>query len=123
MEMYKWMMFMLFLGASILGLVILFNNILQKADEKQEAAPPPAGNVVTVDAKAAEAVYKQSCISCHGGNLEGGVGPNLQKVGAKLNAQQIQQVVMNGRRMMPGFKGQLKDQDIANLAGWLAELK
>jgi cytochrome c5 len=95
-------------------------NVISASAE--EAAPPPVENIV-VDAQAAETIYEQSCISCHGGNLEGGVGPNLQQVGGNLTKQQIQKVLLNGRGMMPAFKGKLTDEEITNLVGWLAEHK
>lgn len=55
--------------------------------------------------------------------MEGGVGPNLQQVGENLTKQQIQKILLNGRGMMPAFKGKLTDEEITNLVGWLAEHK
>jgi cytochrome c551 len=71
----------------------------------------------------AQAVYKQNCVTCHGVNLEGGVGPNLQKVGARLNVDQITARITNGGGGMPPFKGTLKDNEINALAVWLATNK
>lgn len=70
-----------------------------------------------------EATFKANCISCHGNNLEGAVGPNLQKVGAKYSADEIAGIVSNGRGGMPAFKGQLSDADIQGVAQWLAAKK
>ncbi|KIL42477.1 cytochrome c-551 [Gordoniibacillus kamchatkensis] len=80
------------------------------------APAPAAGGTTTVDA---QAIYKQNCMSCHGADLSGGVGPNLQKVGSRLSADQITAQIANGKGAMPPFKGTLKDPDIAALAGWL----
>lgn len=68
-----------------------------------------------------EAIYKKSCISCHGGNLEGKSGPNLQKVGASMSEQDILNQIINGGGRMPGG---LVDNDQAKaLAKWLSKKK
>jgi len=77
----------------------------------------------TVDAAAAETVYKANCVSCHAVDLAGGVGPNLQKVGGALSVTDIRNKIEQGGGGMPAFKGTLSDTDIANLAGWLGTMK
>lgn len=71
----------------------------------------------------ATAVFKANCVSCHGVNLEGAVGPNLQKVGSKLSKDQVAATVTNGKGAMPSFKGKLNDDEISSLATWLADKK
>jgi cytochrome c550 len=44
-------------------------------------------------------------------------------VGSKLTLEQTYKLLQNGKGMMPGFKTQLKDEEIANLSRWLAEKK
>ncbi|AIG26262.1 menaquinol-cytochrome c reductase cytochrome b/c subunit [Brevibacillus laterosporus] len=65
----------------------------------------------------------QSCIGCHGGNLEGGMGPNLQKIGSTLSAEDIHKTIAEGKGDMPGgmFKG--SDEDLKKLVDYLASLK
>jgi mono/diheme cytochrome c family protein len=55
--------------------------------------------------------------------MEGGAGPNLQKVGARLSVDQISATITNGRGGMPPFKGTLKDNEIHALSEWLAANK
>jgi mono/diheme cytochrome c family protein len=74
----------------------------------------------TVDASA---VYKQNCVSCHGVDLGGAVGPNLQNVGSRLSVDQIATVIANGRNAMPAFKDRLKTEEIDALSVWLAAKK
>jgi mono/diheme cytochrome c family protein len=121
--MYKWTLFILLIGAFALGITELFvqANDHQKAIE--EAKKPEVVSTVPLDAVAAEAVYKQSCISCHGGNLEGGVGPALTKVGSVMTEPQLVKQIANGKGIMPPFKSTLKDTEIANLSKWLAAKK
>jgi len=82
-----------------------------------------AGTGTTTTKVDAEAVFKANCVSCHGNNLEGAVGPNLQKVGGKLSKGDIDAVVTNGRGGMPSFKGQLSSEEIAGIADWLSTKK
>ncbi|WP_019533294.1 c-type cytochrome [Paenibacillus ginsengihumi] len=79
-----------------------------------------AGGGATVNA---ESLYKSNCLSCHGGNLEGGVGPALSAVGSKYSADQLSDIINNGRGAMPGFKDRLSADEIAGLADWLAAKK
>ncbi|WP_051621088.1 c-type cytochrome [Paenibacillus sp. UNC451MF] len=73
----------------------------------------------------AEAIVKQTCISCHGDTLDGkgSEKKNLQKIGAKMNKEQIVNQITNGGGGMPGFKGKLKEEEIAAVAAWLEAKK
>lgn len=71
-----------------------------------------------------EKIYKQSCASCHGSDLAGQNGPNLQKIGAKYDQAKIKDIIANGKGgAMPAFKSQLKPEQITSLAKWLSEKK
>lgn len=81
----------------------------------------------TIDGASAsvDALYKKNCLSCHGGKLEGRVGPdtNLTKVGGKLSREQIAAQIANGGGTMPGFKQFLNESEISALADWLSTKK
>jgi len=65
---------------------------------------------------------QSSCMGCHGKNLEGAMGPNLQKVGSKYDANQIAEIIKNGKGAMPADL--MKDEaEIKKLAEYLASLK
>jgi cytochrome c551 len=84
----------------------------------------PTGTAAAVDSSmVAQTVFKQNCVVCHGVDLSGGVGPNLQKVGARLTQEQIVTTITNGRNVMPAFKGKLKPEEIDALTKWLAAKK
>ncbi|MGF6952941.1 alcohol dehydrogenase (cytochrome c) [Neobacillus sp. B4I6] len=69
----------------------------------------------------AEVIYKNSCMSCHGGNLEGGAGPDLRHVGVSMSEEEILNQIINGGGRMPGG---LVDKDQAEiLAKWLSQKK
>ena len=48
-----------------------------------------------------EDIYNQSCISCHGGNYEGGAGPELLGVDSRLSQEEVKEVLQNGKGIMP----------------------
>lgn len=84
------------------------------------AAPAPADSSFKADA-----VWKaqSSCMGCHGQNMEGAVGPNLQKIGSKYSVEEIADIIHNGKPPgMPG--GMIKDEaEIKKLAEYMASLK
>ena len=46
-------------------------------------------------------MYKNSCSACHGGDLTGGVGPDLTKVGSKLSQEEMEKIINEGKGSMP----------------------
>lgn len=117
--MHKWTMFGVFCAACLLGLSILFTTIPK--EESQEEAAPAVDAPLNVEA--ATAVYGKSCLSCHGDQLQGVVGPKLSDVGSRLDQQKIAAKINKGGSIMPSFKGQLTSAEISNLAKWLSEKK
>ncbi len=109
-----------FFTACIVAIVLMFT--LPGKEQVAEEAKPSMPEVV-LDAASAETVVKSSCISCHGDQLQGGVGPNLEKIGSQMTPEEIYSLVSKGKGIMPAFKGKLKDEEIANVAQWLATKK
>ncbi|MDD9266725.1 c-type cytochrome [Paenibacillus sp. GCM10023248] len=68
-------------------------------------------------------VYQNFCISCHGNQLQGGEGPNIQKVGERLTEEEIVKRIQKGGGGMPPFQVALKEEELKALASWLAGLK
>jgi cytochrome c551 len=68
-----------------------------------------------------EKLYNQKCSSCHGGNLEGGVGPKLSDVGSRLSQEDIESVIAKGQGAMPPKL--LEGDDASAVAEWLANKK
>lgn len=95
----------------------------QSTEQTQEGASGDGGGTaVAFDEAKAQETYKASCAGCHGANLEGGFGSNLQNVGSRMDADAIYDVIKNGRGQMPP-QGQVSDEDARNVAAWLASLK
>ncbi|MGG0716463.1 cytochrome c550 [Robertmurraya massiliosenegalensis] len=92
-------------------------------DMKEIAAEEENGGAETEDLASAtpEELYQQSgCVSCHGGNYEGGMGPALTGVGDHLSQEEIQDILTNGKGSMP--PGLVQGRE-AEMAEWLAGLK
>jgi mono/diheme cytochrome c family protein len=68
-------------------------------------------------------IYKQNCLSCHGGDLQGTVGPNLQKIGSQLSEEEIAEIIRAGKGGMPGFSRKLNADEIQQLSSWLVQQK
>lgn len=68
-------------------------------------------------------LYKQKCSSCHGAELQGSgtAIPNLTEVGSRLSAEEIENIIVNGRGKMAG--GYLNGDDAIAVAEWLSEKK
>lgn len=95
------------------------NKQAEQPAAEQPAQQPAAGG--TVDAAAAEEKFKSTCAACHGADLSGGAGPNLQQVGSKYSKDDIVGIITNGKGAMP--PGMLKGEDAEVVAAWLAEKK
>ncbi|MDP4552030.1 c-type cytochrome [Guptibacillus hwajinpoensis] len=75
------------------------------------------------DAEAARATYEANCLSCHGENLQGKVGPGLTAVGSSYSKDEILNIIQNGKGQMPGniLRGDTEKEE--NVAKWLADMK
>lgn len=120
--MNKWIMFTMFSVACFLGITLMLFGMPSKEEAAKEAAPIEIADK-PVDIQAAEAVYKQSCISCHGDQLQGGAGPALDKVGGTDSKDNIYKQIMKGGGGMPKFSDKLKEDEVVNLTNWLATMK
>ncbi|WP_334075984.1 MULTISPECIES: cytochrome c [Paenibacillus] len=120
--MQKWIMSGLLVVACAFAAVLMFTLPGREQVAQEEKPQMPE---VTLNAEQAEAVIKANCISCHGDELKGGAGPNLQKVGSALSADQLFGIITKGKGggMMPSFKDKLKEEEIANVALYLSEKK
>ena len=76
------------------------------------------------DAAAGKEVFTSAgCVSCHtlaDAGATGTVGPNLDE--AKPDAALVTDRVTNGAGAMPSFKGQLSEQQIADVAAYVSSV-
>ena len=98
-----------------LGLMFLFSFI--GLDQAEKIANGEYGE--TADMSAEEIYASKTCIGCHGNDLAGGAGaPGLVDVGERLDQEEIKDIIINGKGLMPG--GQANAQEAEVLAEWLA---
>ncbi|AHM60495.1 quinoprotein glucose dehydrogenase [Flammeovirgaceae bacterium 311] len=67
-------------------------------------------------------VYNKYCISCHGPELKGNGPsyPTLVALNQRMSETQVEQIIHNGRNMMPSFK-QIPDNEITALLAFLMD--
>lgn len=65
-------------------------------------------------------LYHQHCASCHGADAQGGdLGPNLVERPVLLREDEWREVVLSGRRRMPGYAEVLTPPLSAEIRAWL----
>lgn len=67
----------------------------------------------------AEAVAQQKCISCHGDNLTGGMGPALN---SSLDADEVHDAIKNGVEGTAMPAGLVPDENIDEMADYILSL-
>jgi len=91
------------------------------------AAPEPATPAFKLkgDPTAGTAIFgKAGCAGCHpraAAHATGTVGPNLDTVSPKPDFRLATARVTLGKGVMPAFKGQLTDQQIADVAAYVVK--
>jgi len=66
-------------------------------------------------------IYEARCATCHGLDLEGGIGPALGE-GSDLAERPVEYIVnpiKNGRGRMPAFRSSLSDSQVDRLVEFL----
>ncbi|MEW9669776.1 c-type cytochrome [Ammoniphilus sp. 3BR4] len=91
--------------------------------EQHEAPAAPAPEAAEGDPGAEIWAKQQNCQGCHGVDMSGGGGPALTTVGANLSADEIKDVIQNGRGNMPGGMFSGSDAELDQLVEYLAGLK
>jgi cytochrome c551/c552 len=76
--------------------------------------------VTSTDQAYSQELLQDSCISCHGTDLEGGAGPALQHVSDSYTKEEIAAIIQYGRGIMPG--GLVSPEDAERLAEYLIEM-
>lgn len=94
-------------------------------EEKPSSAPADQNQSATTSSGGDDTkkVVQQNCASCHGQNLEGGVGPALKDIGSRLDKDAIAKIIKEGRP--PGMPGGLisDEKQVEAVAAYLAEQK
>jgi mono/diheme cytochrome c family protein len=73
------------------------------------------------DLAAGESMYKAACVYCHGDSGAGGEGGGAQLTG-QLAIADIMNVLGNGRNVMPNFSPVMSNEQMHDVASYLAEV-
>jgi mono/diheme cytochrome c family protein len=116
------------LMAALVGLACVFGVYLISSGlpDKEETAKEGTKFTVperAIDAPASEQLYKNMCISCHGDQLQGGVGPELAHIGNSMTKEQIYKKISGGGGGMPAFEDRLTEDQLITITTWLSSRK
>jgi quinoprotein glucose dehydrogenase len=64
---------------------------------------PPKIDLSVNEIQRVKTLYATTCQTCHGVDMEGGVGPALKAVGEHMFYDEFRSIVVNGKGQMPGF--------------------
>jgi heme/copper-type cytochrome/quinol oxidase subunit 2 len=91
-------------------------------EEAEEGGEEAAAGGATADAAAGEEVFSENCSVCHGATGHGGNGgPDLRTMPLAKTQAGAEQQVTNGGGGMPAFSGTLSEEEISNVAAYVAE--
>jgi cytochrome c oxidase cbb3-type subunit 3 len=97
-----------------------------KAVESTGAAYEGSGHKVEEYVSVGKQLYNKMCVSCHGENAKGGVGPSLALSSYKYGKSRldITKSIAEGRPGgMPAFKSQINDEQVESLVEFVLSLK
>lgn len=116
-------------GLMLLAIVSIFYLTWESVDHhdwsqgERYSAKNAVDVVIDTNADGYQIYAANSCIGCHGDNLEGGAaGARLNEVGAERDADYIRNVVINGVGTMPAGQFAGTDEELDVLVEWLASL-
>jgi quinoprotein glucose dehydrogenase len=70
---------------------------------KLNKVEPPKIDLSENEIQRINTLYTSTCQTCHGVNMEGGVGPSLKNIGQHVFYDEFRTAILNGKGQMPGF--------------------
>jgi mono/diheme cytochrome c family protein len=108
----------------IVAVVLVLGGVACGGDDNESATTETTTTEETTTetgTAAGREVFVANCGSCHtlsDAGTSGQVGPSLDTIG--LDASAVENQVRNGGGAMPPFEGQLSDDEIAQVAAYVA---
>jgi cytochrome c550 len=110
----------------VFGIVLMFALSFKGLGDTKNAAKDNKGTTAQKTETAAsnpEGIYKSTCLGCHGEQYQGGAGPALKGVGARLTVDQIKEKITTGKNNK-GMPPNLVPADQAQaMAEWVSKIK
>jgi mono/diheme cytochrome c family protein len=102
------------------------------ASQAQQIVPAPASPQPSAGARAPQAaaaanldnrarLYNDACVACHGVEGEGGEGGGAVLKATGLTSDVVVGVMSDGRNRMPSFRDSYTDQELRDVAAYVAE--
>lgn len=115
-----------FVVIMVFGVALMFTlsfkgNFDSKQTAKEKTAGGGAKTTQTASGFNPEEFYKSTCISCHGDQYQGGVGPSLKGVGSRMSVAQIRERITKGKGVMPA--GLVPEDKADAMAAWVSKIK
>ncbi|KIL46542.1 hypothetical protein KP77_26690 [Jeotgalibacillus alimentarius] len=101
-----------------LGAALVSSMMLAACGGGEEEAADTGSSAGEMDP---ETIFIGNCAGCHGDNLEGASGPNLEEVGSRLSQDEILQVIQEGQGRMPG--NLIEGEEAEVVAEWLSGMQ
>ena len=93
-----------------------------EGEESSSEEAEPGATAAGGDPEAGAAVFSENCSTCHGATGHGGNGgPDLTTMPLAQSEEGAIQQVTNGGGGMPAFKGVLSEEEIENVAAYVAQ--
>lgn len=114
------------IGFMLLGVAAIFYLTWEAAAYYDWEAAEQQGAIRTVveidkEDPAYQILEDNTCLSCHGANLEGGSGPAL--VGTALSEDEIMDIAVNGIGSMPAGLFQGTDEELQQMAEYIKSIE
>lgn len=107
-------------------LVSPYGAAIKPPQQATAEAPKAAGSTMAGSAqkpelmKQGEGVYASNCEGCHGNRGQGGAGPGLVGNKKLADTETVLKQILNGGHIMPSFKNQLTDKEVAAVATFVS---
>jgi cytochrome c550 len=112
---------LIFVFGIVLVFVLSFKGLGDMKEVAKDTGKTSGKKTETVAASKPEDIYKSTCITCHGDQYQGVVGPTLKGVGKKYTKAQIMQFITKGKGNMP--PGLVQPEQASAMADWVANIK
>jgi len=92
-------------------------------------APQPKSLLNQDKIKKGEKIYSERCLSCHGPQGKGGLGPSLVSPQIKKalketeEGSEVEKTILKGRGKMPSFEKEISHLDLHNLLEYILSIQ
>jgi mono/diheme cytochrome c family protein len=90
---------------------------------EEKSAPAISAEMTGTALANAKVIYKQQCGACHGENGKKGISNAADLSVSTLSLEERKIIILQGKGIMPGYQGQITEQEAEELAAFTQTLK